>query len=76
MGPEVMRHQGSPALHFSSSLVAAAAACVCMQPFDLVGSRIMNQVTAAAAAAASGGSGLGGGSDDDSRVGVKMANGG
>jgi len=33
------------ALHVVSSAIAAGAACVCMQPFDLVGARMMNQPT-------------------------------
>ena len=33
--------------HIVSSAVAAAAACVAMQPFDLIGSRMMNQPVSA-----------------------------
>lgn len=32
-----------PTCHVVSSAIAAGAACVCMQPFDLIGARMMNQ---------------------------------
>lgn len=37
------RCQDGPLVHCEASAVAAGAGCVCMQPFDLVGSRMMNQ---------------------------------
>jgi solute carrier family 25 protein 34/35 len=36
-----------PVCHVIASAVAAGAACVCMQPFDLIGARMMNQPVSA-----------------------------